>query len=85
MSECFAQTSHLTLELFIYFTFHFKMKKQIKLMADYNCWPLWEYEDNDLVDNLYPSKLSLSYEVVYFSEIQRRVLSSFDEVVFLAR
>lgn len=115
------------------------MKKQIKLMADYNCWPLWEYEDKELVDNLHPSELSLSYEikerllnwqniydgimnweepassyfaseaekrafekegislwqllqkeldndceVVYFSEVQLRVLSGFDEAVSLA-
>ena len=116
------------------------MKKQIKLMVDYNCWPLWEYEDKDLVDNLHPSELSLSseikerllnwqniydgimnwddpassdfaseaekmafekeginlwqvlqkelgneYEVVYFSGIKCRVLSSVDEPVSLVR
>lgn len=116
------------------------MKKQIELMADYNCWPLWEYEDNDLVDNLHHKELSLSseikerllnwqniydgiinwddpassdfaseaekrafeeegislwkvlqkelgneYEIVYFSEVQRRVLSGFGEAVSLAK
>jgi len=36
------------------------MKKKIELLADYGCSPLWEYEDNDLVDNAPPSEYPLS-------------------------
>ena len=36
------------------------MVKQIKLMAEYDCYPLWEYEDNDLIDNPHPAELPLS-------------------------
>jgi hypothetical protein len=34
--------------------------KLLKLMADYECWPLWEYSDDDLVDNVNPDDLPLT-------------------------
>ncbi|MBW4679621.1 MAG: hypothetical protein KME19_05845 [Microcoleus vaginatus WJT46-NPBG5] len=40
------------------------MIKHIKLMPDFGGWPLWEYEDRDLVDNLHPSELPLNEETV---------------------
>jgi hypothetical protein len=40
------------------------MVKQIKLMADYDCYPLWVYEDMDLMDNPHPSELPLDASTV---------------------
>lgn len=40
------------------------MKKQLELMADYDCYPLWEHENNDLVDNPSPATLPLSSETI---------------------
>jgi hypothetical protein len=37
--------------------------QQIKLMADYNCWPLWWWGDHD-PDNIDPSTLPLSPETI---------------------
>jgi len=39
------------------------MKKKIKLMADYGCYPLW-WVDPDLVGNITPHSLSLSQETL---------------------
>jgi hypothetical protein len=36
------------------------MVKKIKLMSDYGCFPLWEYLDGELVDNVNPDDLPLS-------------------------
>lgn len=36
------------------------MKKVIKLMPDYQCYPLWEYDELGLVANLNPEDLSIS-------------------------
>jgi hypothetical protein len=40
------------------------MKRKIELLADYGCSPLWEYEDNDLVDNAPPSEYPLSEKTI---------------------
>jgi hypothetical protein len=40
------------------------MMKKIELLADYSCYPLWEYEDNDLVDNSHPSEYPLREETI---------------------
>lgn len=39
------------------------MSKQLKLMADYGCFPLWEYQDGEPVGNLDPDRLALSAEL----------------------
>ncbi len=39
------------------------MKKTIKLMADYQCYPLW-WVDPELVGNIDPAKLPLSQETL---------------------
>ncbi|QRQ12344.1 hypothetical protein [Acinetobacter pittii] len=36
------------------------MKKLIKLMPDYQCYPLWEYDELGLVANLNPEDLPVS-------------------------
>ncbi|WP_223857228.1 hypothetical protein [Acinetobacter seifertii] len=36
------------------------MKKVIKLMPDYQCYPLWEYDEFGLVANLNPKDLPIS-------------------------
>ncbi|MDX8237708.1 hypothetical protein SLL78_05125 [Acinetobacter pittii] len=36
------------------------MKKLIKLMPDYQCYPLWEYDELGLVANLNPEDLPIS-------------------------
>lgn len=36
------------------------MKKVIKLMPDYQCYPLWEYDELGLVANLNPEDLTIS-------------------------
>ncbi|MEQ1086733.1 hypothetical protein [Acinetobacter seifertii] len=36
------------------------MKKLIKLMPDYQCYPLWEYDEFGLVANLNPKDLPIS-------------------------
>ncbi|WP_347017236.1 hypothetical protein H2788_06390 [Acinetobacter seifertii] len=36
------------------------MKKLIKLMPDYQCYPLWEYDEFGLVTNLNPKDLPIS-------------------------
>ena len=33
-------------------------------MVDYDCYPLWEYEDTELIDNPHPANFSLSEETV---------------------
>jgi hypothetical protein len=38
-----------------------KKMRRIKLMADYDCWPLWEAGDN--VGNIDPSSLPISEEL----------------------
>ncbi len=40
------------------------MKKKLKLMTDYECYPLWEYENNELIDNPNPNTLSLCSETI---------------------
>ena len=35
------------------------MRHRIKLMWDYSCWPLWQY-DGEIFDNVDPKTLSLS-------------------------
>lgn len=37
------------------------MVKKIKLMADYQCWPLWDMSDPD---NIEPAELPLSAETI---------------------
>ena len=32
----------------------------MKLMADFQCFPLWEYADSDLIDNVSPENLPLT-------------------------
>lgn len=39
------------------------MKKTIKLMADYQCYPLW-WDEPELVGNIDPAKLPLSQETL---------------------
>ncbi|WP_288396994.1 hypothetical protein [uncultured Acinetobacter sp.] len=36
------------------------MKKVIKLMPDYQCYPLWEYDELGLITNLNPEDLPIS-------------------------
>jgi hypothetical protein len=38
------------------------MKRRIKLMADYGCWPLWHYSDEES-GNIDPESLSLSEDL----------------------
>lgn len=40
------------------------MKKLIKLMADYECYPLWEYDELGLIGNLNPEDLPISEELI---------------------
>lgn len=40
------------------------MKKLIKLMIDYGCYPLWEYDENRLIGSLNPGSLRISQELV---------------------
>ena len=40
------------------------MKKLIKLMADYGCYPLWEYDEEGLIGDLNPGLLPISQELV---------------------
>jgi hypothetical protein len=37
--------------------------KVLKLMADYGCFPLWEYADTDLIDNANPDAFPLTNEL----------------------
>jgi hypothetical protein len=39
------------------------MDKVMKLMADYGCFPLWEYAGGDLVDNANPEHLPLTADL----------------------
>ena len=39
------------------------MAKRIKLMADYDCWPLWGMED-DAIGNIDPATLPLTPETL---------------------
>ncbi len=40
------------------------MKKLIKLMADYQCYPLWEYDELGLIGNLNPESLPISRSLI---------------------
>ena len=40
------------------------MKKKIKLIADYECYPLWEYDELGLIGNLNPEDLPISKELI---------------------
>lgn len=40
------------------------MPKKLKLMADYDCHPLWELADDDAFCNLNPDQMKLSDELV---------------------
>lgn len=40
------------------------MKNSIKLMADYECYPLWGYDNLGLVGNLDPTTLPLSQKLI---------------------
>lgn len=37
------------------------MTQKIKLMADYQCWPLWDLQEPD---NIHPAELPLSHETI---------------------
>jgi hypothetical protein len=39
------------------------MSKVMKLMADYQCFPLWEYRDGELTGNVNPDDLPLTREL----------------------
>jgi hypothetical protein len=39
------------------------VRKLMRLMADYHCFPLWEYRDGDLVGNSNPDDLPLTSDV----------------------
>ena len=40
------------------------MIKKLKLMTDYQCHPLWEYENNELINNPAPNTLPLCNETI---------------------
>ncbi|MEQ1345899.1 hypothetical protein [Acinetobacter seifertii] len=51
------------------------MKKLIKLMPDYQCYPLWEYDEFGLVANLNPKDLPISkvFSIIKFFKVERKL------------
>ncbi|MBO8215150.1 hypothetical protein [Acinetobacter nosocomialis] len=60
------------------------MKKLIKLMPDYQCYPLWEYDEFGLVANLNPKDLPISkvFSIIKFFKVERK-LSRKNYIAFL--
>ncbi|BAZ84906.1 hypothetical protein [Dolichospermum compactum] len=56
--------------------------EKIKLMADYECYPLW-WVNSDKAGDIDPEtqkELAPNYEVVYFSETLRKVITDMSEL-----
>lgn len=67
---------------FIYFMLYMEvldakiMKKQIKLMLDYQCWPLWFAGDGEEIGNIDPRTLPLNIETIKDLEVWSEVFDS---------